>query len=185
MDALSFLKTRNSATRLIAPAPNDDEIAEMFSAASRAPDHGRLRPWRFLLVRDEALLSLGDLFAEAAQRRDSAVGEAELERFRQQPMRAPLIIVVITCLQDHPKIPVIEQQMSSACAAHGMLLATEALGYAGIWRTGVNAFDNYVKTGLALSANEEIGGFLYIGSRDGRSKPLPNLTMSDYVKDWR
>jgi len=185
MEALSLLTTRNSAAKLAAPGPSDSELAELFAAASRAPDHGRLRPWRFLLIRDNGLSALGDLFAEAALRREPTLGEPELARFRQQPLRAPLIIVVVACLQDHPKIPLIEQQLSAGCAAHGMLLAAEALGYAGIWRTGANAFDAHVMAGLGLSANEEVSGFLYIGSREGRAKPLPEIAMADYVKDWR
>ena len=185
MDALNLLKNRNSAAKLTSPAPNDQELAEVFSAAARAPDHGRLRPWRFLVIRGAGLTALGDLFAEAALLREPTLGESELERFRQQPLRAPLIIAVITCLQDHPKIPRIEQQMSAACAAHGVLLAAETLGYAGIWRTGANAFDAHVMSGLELSANEEITGFIYIGSRDGRAKPISELDMTDFVKIWR
>ncbi|WP_373096758.1 nitroreductase [Zhongshania sp.] len=185
MDALSLLKSRNSAAKLVGPGPTDEELTEVFAAATRAPDHGRLRPWRFLVISGANLMALGDLFADAALRREPTLGEPELERFRQQPLRAPLIVVVISCLQDHPKIPRIEQQMSAACAAHGILLAAEALGYAGIWRTGANAFDAHVMAGLELSANEEIAGFLYIGSRDGRGKPLPALESADFVKVWR
>ena len=185
MDALDLLKSRNSAAKLASPGPSEQELAEIFAAAMRAPDHSRLRPWRFLQIRGAGLSALGDLFAEAALHREPAIGEAELQRFRQQPLRAPLIIVVISCIQEHLKVPRIEQQMSAACAAHGILLATDALGYAGIWRTGSNAFDVHVMAGLGLSANEEIAGFIYIGSRDGRAKPLPALEMADYVKDWR
>ena len=185
MDALSLLKNRNSATKLTSPGPSDDELTELFAAAMRAPDHGRLRPWRFLVIRDAGLAALGELFAEAALLREPTLGEPELARFRQQPMRAPLIIVAIACLQDHAKIPRIEQQMSAACAAHGLLLASEALNYAGIWRTGANAFDAHVMAGLELSANEEICGYLYIGSRDGRAKPLAEIVATDYVKTWR
>jgi nitroreductase len=184
VDALSLLKSRNSAAKLIEPAPTDDELGELIAAAIRAPDHSRLRPWRFLSIRGDGLAALGDLFADAALRRDPTLGEAELARFRLQPLRSPLIIVVICCRQEHPKVPHIEQQMSAACAAHGILLAAEALGYAGIWRTGANAFDAHVMTGLSLSGNEEITGFLYIGSRDGRAKPLPTLEIKDFIKVW-
>jgi nitroreductase len=184
VDALNLLKNRNSAAKLVAPAPSDDELSELIAAALRAPDHSRLRPWRFLSIRGDGLTALGDLFADAALLRDPTLGEVELARFRQQPLRSPLIIVVITCLQEHPKVPRIEQEMSAACAAHGILLAAEAMAYAGIWRTGANAFDSHVKTGLGLSVNEEIAGFLYIGSRDGRAKPLPTLEVSDFIKVW-
>ncbi|WP_269619294.1 nitroreductase family protein [Zhongshania sp. BJYM1] len=185
MDAITLLKSRNSASRLCAPGPDDAALAEIFAAASRAPDHGRLRPWRFLLVREESLVSLGNLFAEAAKQRDPQVSESDCQRFRQQPLRAPCIMVVIARIEDHPKIPLIEQRMSAACAAYGALLAAEALGYAGIWRTGINAFDATVNNGLGLADNEEVTGFLYVGTRDGQAKPLPVIAQSDFMKEWR
>lgn len=185
MDALTLLKGRNSAARLCKPAPDDSDLAEIFSAASRAPDHGRLRPWRFLLVRGDALVKLGDLFASAAKQRDPDLSEDDCQRFRQQPLRAPLILIVIARLESHPKVPMIEQQISAACAAHGAMLAAEALGYAGIWRTGVNAFDQRVHSGLGLVHNEEISGFLYLGTRDGQAKPLPVMSQADFMKEWR
>lgn len=185
MDALTLLKSRNSAARLCAPGPDDNALAEIFASASRAPDHGRLRPWRFLLVRGDALSALGELFADAAQERDSSVSEADLLRCRQQPLRAPLILVVIACISEHPTVPRIEQQLSAGCAAYGALLAAEALGYAGIWRTGANAFDQIVHRGLDLESHEEISGFLYLGTRGGQSKPLPELAQTDFMKEWR
>lgn len=185
MDALTLLKSRNSTSKLCAPGPDDAALAEIFSAASRAPDHGRLRPWRFLVVRGDALATLGDVFADAAKERDPDLSDADAQRYRHQPLRAPLILVVIACIQDHPKIPVIEQQLSAGCAAHGALLAAEALGYTGIWRTGINAFDQFVNRGLGLESNEEVSGFLYMGTRDGQPKPLPILTQTDFMKDWR
>ncbi|MFT7403048.1 nitroreductase family protein [Zhongshania sp.] len=185
MDALTLLKSRNSAARLCAPGPDDNALAEIFACASRAPDHGRLRPWRFLIVRGDALSALGELFADAAQQRDANASEANLQRCRQQPLRAPLILVVIACINEHPTIPPIEQQLSAGCAAHGALLAAEALGYAGIWRTGANASDQVVRCGLNLESYEEISGFLYLGTQDGKSKPLPELAQTDFMKEWR
>lgn len=185
MDALTLLKGRNSASRLCAPGPDDKALADIFAAASRAPDHGRLRPWRFLLVREDGLLALGNLFADAAKQRDPAASESDCQRFRQQPLRAPLIMVVIARIEEHPKIPLIEQRLSAGCAAYGALLAAEALGYAGIWRTGVNAFDATVNHGLGLAENEEVSGFLYLGTRDGQAKPLPDIAQSDFMKEWR
>lgn len=185
MDALTLLKGRNSAARLCAPGPDDGALKDIFACASRAPDHGRLRPWRFLLVRGDALSALGELFVDAARQRDPSVSEADCQRFRQQPLRAPLIIVVIACIDKHSKIPIIEQQLSAACAAHGAELAAEALGYASIWRTGANAYDQVVSLGLGLQSHEEITGFLYMGTRDGQSKTLPVLAQTDFMKEWR
>ena len=185
MDALTLLKTRNSAAKLCGPGPKDEDLEEIFVAASRAPDHSRLRPWRFLVVRGESLSALGELFATAAMQRNRELSEADCQRFRLQPLRAPLILVVIACIKDHPKVPVIEQQLSAGCAAHGALLAAEALGYAAIWRTGENAFDPVVHKGLGLESHEEISGFLYMGTREGSAKPLPEMLPTDFMKEWR
>ena len=85
---------------------------------------------------------------------------------------------------EHPKVPRIEQWLSAGCAAHGLLQAAEAQGFAGIWRTGDAAFDRSVMDGLGLGADEEIVGFLYLGSRQGPAKPLPEMSVTDYVSQW-
>ena len=77
-----------------------------------------------------------------------------------------------------------EQRLSAGCAAHAILLAAEASGYAGIWRTGDAAFDRTVMTGLGLDAHEEIIGFLYLGTRDGQPKSIPQLDTADFVSSW-
>ena len=87
-------------------------------------------------------------------------------------------------LSAHPKVPPLEQRLSAGCAAHGVLLAAEALGYAGIWRTGDAAFDRNVMDGLGLGQDEEIIGFLYLGSRDGAAKSLPELHSAEFVTTW-
>ena len=87
-------------------------------------------------------------------------------------------------ISEHPKVPAVEQRLSAGCAAHSLLLAAEAQGYAGIWRTGDAAFDRRVMDALGLAANEEIIGFLYIGTRDGKTKSLPDLAHDDFVSQW-
>lgn len=181
---LPLLCTRNSAPRLCEPGPSPDELEQLFKAALRAPDHAWLRPWRFLCVEGERREALGELLKAALQQRDPAADAKALEKARLAPLRAPLVIVVVARLSDHPKVPHSEQRLSAGCAAHSILLAAEALGYAGIWRTGAAAFDPQVMTGLGLDATEEITGFLYLGSRDGPAKNLPNLDPEDFVRHW-
>ena len=184
MDALQLLQQRNSASKLAAPAPTESEMADVFAAAARAPDHARLRPWRFRVIEGDARARLGELYADAAKRRNPTLGEADLQRFRRQPLRAPMILVVSALVQAHPKVPKIEQLLSAGCAAHASLLALEALGYAAIWRTGDHAFDPQVMAGLGMQENEEVIGFLYVGSRDGAAKPLPAVAPNEFVEKW-
>ncbi len=184
MEALRLLQQRNSASKLCEPAPSTEELAEVFAAAARAPDHARLRPWRLRLIEGAARQRLGELYAAAAEERQPDIGAAELDKFRRQPLRAPMLLVVSALLKEHPKVPKVEQLLSAGCAAYACLLALEALGYAGIWRTGEHAFDRRVMAGMGMADNEEIVGFLYIGSRDGAAKPLPEIPASDFVETW-
>ena len=189
MDALTLLHSRNSAPKLTEPAPTGEALENMLKAALRAPDHARLQPWRFLTIQGEARARLGELFVGAEQLRLAAAGEPPMERdacdrLAAKALRAPLIIVVIAALKEHPKVPALEQLLSAGCAAHGILLAAHAQGYAGIWRTGGNAYDPEVKRGLGLSETEEIVGYLYLGTLDGGYKPLKNLPVEDFCQSW-
>lgn len=183
-ETLHFLQSRNSAPKLTEPGPGPAEMDEIFAAALRAPDHAWLRPWRFLVVTGERRAALGQVFAEALKARNPEADEAALAKTANAPLRAPTLVVVITRLSEHPKVPEVEQRQSAACAAHAILLATEASGYAAIWRTGDAAFDPNIQGALGLSDNEEITGFLYLGTREGKAKPLPQLDASDFVGNW-
>lgn len=182
---LELLLNRNSAAKLEAPAPSVDELKQIQQAAMRAPDHGRVRPWRFLTIQGEARNKMGALFVEAMLQDDPDTDQTALDKARNNPLRAPMIITVIANLQESDKAPDWEQMLSAGCAAHGILLACEALGYAGIWRTGPLAEHAHVTDGLGLKSNEKLIGFLYIGTRVGNAKPLPELHVSDFWQDWQ
>lgn len=183
-EILRFLQTRNSAPRLTAPAPSDAELEEIFRAALRAPDHAWLRPWRFITIAGERRAELGRVLEHCLRRRQPDADAAALEKARKAPLRAPLLVAVVVTLKEHPKVPHIEQRLSAACAAHAILLAAEALGYAGIWRTGAASFDRAVMTELGLADNEELAGFIYLGSRECGPKKLPVLDAANFVSSW-
>ena len=183
-DILRFLQNRNSAPRLTAPAPTDAEMVEIFQAALRVPDHAWLRPWRFLTIAGERRTEFGGLLAQALTLRDPGAEQNAIDRAAAAPLRAPLLVVVIARITEHPKVPPVEQRLSAGCAAQAVLLAAEALGYAGVWRTGDAAFDRFVMARLDLTATEEIIGFLYLGTRAGAAKPLPKLDTADFVSSW-
>jgi nitroreductase len=181
---IRFLQQRNSAPKLTEPAPSADELAQMFAVAMRAPDHARLRPWRFLTISGRRRQDLGVLLREALLLREPHAEPAALDKASCAPFRAPLIVVVITRFFEHPKVPPVEQRMSAACAAHGLLLAADALGYGAMWRSGKSSFDPHVQRGLGLAPGEEIAGFIYLGTREGPAKPLPDMQADDYVQAW-
>ncbi|KRS22552.1 nitroreductase [Alishewanella sp. WH16-1] len=177
MDALTLLTSRYSSPRLTEPAPSAEAMALIKRAAVQVPDHGALRPWRFVVVQGrEALVRLGDIFAEAAIEEDPTISLELQERARQLPLRAPMVIVCIAKITDHPKVPAAEQVQSTACAVMAMQQMAFALGYGGIWRTGAYTQYDYVKQAFELAADDEIVGFLYLGTPNGEA---PNRTPLD------
>lgn len=181
MDALNALLNRVSAPRLIAPAPDAVQREVLFRAALRAPDHGQLRPWRFLTVEGAALAQLGELFAQAlpADASPEAVSKA-----RAMPLRAPLLVVVIARVQAGSKVPAQEQVLAAGCAAHGILLAAHAQGVGAVWRTGEMAYNPQVAAGLGLGSDEQVIAFLYLGTPERELRAVPKLQVSDFVRAW-
>ncbi|MCL7944885.1 nitroreductase [Marinobacter sp. ATCH36] len=179
MDALL---NRSSEARVTAPAPDAQTLEKVFACAARAPDHALLRPWRYLVIEgDEALAALGDLFASTP---DADAPEKVREKLRANAMRAPMVIVGIACHQNHPKVPEIEQTMSAAVGMGYLLLALEAAGYGGMWRTGGLAYHPEVAKGLGLKDNEIITGFLYVGSVSSSKPTVPRPDQTEFVGRW-
>jgi len=183
MDALTALHGRVSENRLSEPAPTMAQREALFAAALRAPDHGWLRPWRFVCIEGAARDRLGDLFAKALLQKDPNTNSTALERARSLPLRAPLLVVVIARLHS-PRMPEIEQLLSAGCAAHAIVLAAHAQGIGAIWRTGELAYEAAVMQGLGLDEHERIVGFIYLGTVTGERRSPPLLNTADFVSDW-
>lgn len=168
MDALTLLTTRFSSARLTEPAPAGEVLENIKRAALQVPDHGNLKPWRFIIAEGRTALSrLGDIFAEAAVEDNPALANELIERARQLPLRAPMVIICIAKAVARAKIPLVEQQQSAACSVMAMQQAAFAQGFGGIWRTGTYAQLDYVKQALELGEDDEIVGYLYLGSQAG------------------
>lgn len=184
MDALTALHSRVSVSRLTEPAPDQATLDNMFRAAMRAPDHGLLRPWRFLILRGSALDRLGELFAQASLQDEPDLAPAKLDKLRSKPLRAPMIIVGVCSPRDHPKVPVFEQQLAAAAAIDNLLIAAHAQNIGAIWRTGPMASHDTVTRGLGLTSQESILGFIYLGTPDGPRRPLKQEDFIPYIQDW-
>jgi len=178
MDALEALHTRTATPRLTEPAPDDSDLDLILKAALRAPDHGMLRPWRFLVVEGKAREKLGQLFVDCLQPEQPE----EREKLLNSPLRAPLVIVAVATVKEHPKVPAIEQIGSMAAAIQNMTVAIHALGYGSIWRTGAVAYHPKVKEALGLKPTDEIVGYLYVGTPTFRDRPVPEHNLADYVE---
>jgi nitroreductase len=167
MDALEALNTRATAKTYGETAPTKEQLAIVLQAAVRAPDHGRLRPWRFMLVEGDQRRKLGEILAAAALRRVPGLSPGDLQRERDKAMRAPLIIIVACRIVPGTKIPVIEQILAAGSAAQNILLALHALGFAAAWKTGEGAYDPEVKRALGFAADDHLVGFIYTGGGAG------------------
>ena len=130
-----------------------------------------MRPWRFVIVRGAARVQLGEVFATCRRQRDPAANDAEIDKERAKPLRAPLVIVVAAhVVSRHPTVRTVDQVHAAAAAAQNILLACFDLGFGAMWLTGSNAHDPNVKRALGLLASDEIVGFLYVA----RSTPCPS-----------
>ncbi|HEY3566214.1 MAG TPA: nitroreductase family protein [Casimicrobiaceae bacterium] len=184
MDALQALTTRASPQALVAPAPDAATLERLFQAAIRAPDHGRLRPWRFMIIEGAARETFGDVLASALRRREPQVPEAALVKERAKPLRAPLIVVVAARVREHRGVPEVEQVVAAGAAAQNLLLAAHALGFGGFWRTGAAAYDDSVKRALGLSRQDAIVGFVYLGTPSGVPASPIASDVAPYVSHW-
>lgn len=182
MDALDLLLTRSSHMRLTEPAPAGDALKNILQAGVRVPDHACLSPWKFIVCSGDGLARLGDVFSRAAQQ--EGLSERDIARAPELPLRAPMVIVAATRYTEHPKVPKVEQIASTACAVQSMQMAAIAQGFDGIWRTGHYAQSQTVKLAMSLFDEDEIVGFLYLGTKMCDIPPKPVKDSGDFVEYW-
>lgn len=185
MTPLESLQRRVSIGKLQAPAPDEEQLEDLILAAVRAADHGNLTPWRFIAIRDQGLVKLGELFSEVAAVRKPAISPEEMQRFRSLPLRAPMIITVVAKVQSHPKVPDQEQLLSAGAAAQNLINAAFMMGLGAVWKTGDMAYDPLVEQALGLTSGEKIIGFLYIGTPAQAVGQPPVRNPEDFLSYWQ
>jgi len=182
VDALTLLLNRSSQPRLLEPAPSGDALENIMQAALRAPDHACLTPWRFVVCQGEGLNKLGSLFETSAIENDKS--QKEIDRAPQLPLRAPMVIVAIAQYKEHEKVPRVEQIASASCGVMAMQMAAVAQGFNGMWRTGSYAQCPVVKRGLGMSEEDELVGFLYLGTPAFEPAPKPERDTTAFFEHW-
>ena len=180
LSAIPLLTERVSHASLGLPGPSRGELDTIIRAGMRAPDHGMLRPWHFVIVEGERREALGVVLQKSLRLR-GVTDDAQLAKALKAPLRAPVIIAVLLQFKEHPKIERNEQIGSAAAATYAMSLAANALGFGSMWRTGVYATDPHVISALGGAEQDEVIGFLYLGTREGPSKLVPALDPEDYI----
>ncbi len=176
--AIDLLLSRRSgsAKAMGGPGPDESQLSDILKAGARAPDHGKLFPWRFIVFAGDGRARAGDILAAAA----SAEGERDkqVEEERARFLRAPVVIGVISAAREQHKIPVWEQELSAGAVCQNILVAATALGFVGQWVSEWYAYNPAVKHGLGLKAGERVAGFLYLGTAKDRLEERPRPDMA-------
>ncbi len=177
------------ADMLDLPIPNDEQLEQIIQAAVTAPDHGGIRPWRFVTIRGDARHKLGQVFCEAALAANPKLSESEQDLIKKKALRSPLILMVVAAVKPHPKVSADEQAYSAAAATQNVLLAANALGFGSIWLTGPFATSPVVCKKLGLKAEERIVAFVYLGTPSDRAHIAQKKIQSrprtaDFISDW-
>ncbi len=180
MDALQLLLNRRSVAKLSEPAPQGEALENIIKAGLRAPDHAGLTPWRFVISQGEGLQKLADILVAAAkaENKDNAI----IEKLTKAPFRAPMVITVIADVTPHEKVPPLEQYLSAGCAVQAMQMAAVAQGFQGFWRSGPMMFHPLVHKAFGLKKQDQIVGFLYLGSAESTPLKVPERELADYVE---
>jgi nitroreductase len=182
--SIAILLSRASIKGLGEPGPGDAELRTIFEAAARAPDHGKLRPWRFFVVRGDARRRLSDLFVAGVKRREPGATEAQVEKEREKPLRAPVTIAVVAKIVAGHKIPEIEQTLSAGAAAMNILNAVHALGFAAKWVTGANCYDPEFKRDFGLDGTDQLIGFIHVGTPTEKPAAAERPDAAEFVIEW-
>lgn len=181
----AYLASRRSGKPrdLAAPGPSMDQLTEMVSIAARTPDHGKLAPWRFIIVPDDKRQRLSNVITTAYLSEKPDAGRLEIEAQVQFATQAPALIVVMSAPKES-KIPLWEQELSAGAVCMNLLHAAHAMGFVGGWLTTWPAFNDDVRDAFG-GAHERIAGFIFIGtpSRELEERPRPEL--SDILSVWQ
>jgi nitroreductase len=180
----AFLATRRSGKprEMTAPGPDADQLRAILSAAMRVPDHGKLAPWRFVVIADRAAFAATLQNAFRASR--GTPDRADVEAIDQFARQAPTLIAVLSTTDPTSKIPLWEQQLSAGAACMAMVTAATAHGFVGSWITGWAAFDDRVRDALGGGPDDRIAGFIFIGSPTRALEERPRPVYDDIVRAW-
>ena len=179
--AISLLLSRRSgsAKTMGKPGPSKKQLDQILAAGGRAPDHGKLFPWRFIVFEGKGQERIGDILAEAMEADGERDKQVEEERVRF--LRAPVVVGVISRVREQHKIPVWEQELSAGAVCQNILIAATALGFVGNWLTEWYAYHPMVKERLGLKPGERVAGFIYIGTPTDALEERPRPEMGEIV----
>ena len=185
-ETLDLLETRRSvpANALVEPAPTAAELDRMLTIAARVPDHGKLAPWRFIVIEGEARVALGQKFAALLREIDSGAPDQRVEALANQFAQSALVVAVVSRAGPHVKIPEWEQQLSAGAVCMNLTIAANAMGFGAQWLTGWATYEPRAREILGLDAEERVAGFIHIGTPAERWADRPRPSLDDIVTRW-
>ena len=181
----AYLASRRSGKPrdLAAPGPSPEQLREIVALAARTPDHGKLAPWRFVIVPDAQREALATLIADAYRTEKPEAGRLEIEAMLQFARQAPALVVALSSPRKERPIPLWEQELSAGAATMNLLHAAHALGFAAGWLTGWAAYNDTVRDAFG-SADERIAGFVFIGTPGRELDERPRPALDDVLSTW-
>lgn len=182
---LTLLTTRRSGRprEMIAPGPDAAQLAAILAIATRTPDHGKLNPWRFVIVPNETRDALATLITTAYLAERPQAARLELESLTSFAHQAPALVVALFSPRESSKIPAWEQELSVGAACMNLLHAAHAQGFVGGWLTGWAAYSGAVRDAFG-AAPERIAGFFFIGSPSRELEERPRPDPGSVISTW-
>lgn len=179
-----FLTRRSTKPRdLVAPGPDNEQLRQILTAAMRTPDHGKLAPWRLVVVHEDQREKLAELLSAAYRAEKPDAGRLEIEAMVQFAHQAPALVVVLSSPVQASKIPLWEQELSAGAVCMNLLHAATALGFGGGWLTGWPSYNDQVRDAFG-EAHERIAGFLFLGTPSRALDERPRPDYFERVRDW-
>lgn len=182
-----FLANRRSAGKhtLSEPGPDRETLADILRVAARVPDHRKLEPWRFITITGSDRSAFADRLSEIALVSEVAKARGVgAETSRQLPLRAPVVVVVVSSPDHTHKTPVWEQELSAGAVCYNLLIAARAAGFGAVWLTDWISYDRDVDRLLGLADGERIAGYIYIGTPTADAPERPRPDMAAKVTPW-
>jgi nitroreductase len=183
---LDFLSTRRSIkiAELTEPGPNAQTLEAILHLGARVPDHGKLGPWRFIIVTGEARATLGQKIADQFRLANPKADPAQLQAERTRFERAPSVIAVVSAAAPHGKIPEWEQVLSAGALCHSIMLAARAYGYGAVWLSEWVAYDRAALAVLGVSETEKLAGYIYIGTPSAAPIERQRPDVASRIRAW-
>ncbi|WP_296403941.1 nitroreductase [Psychrobacter sp.] len=183
---INWIKSRRSIGNLTIPAPKHHQVEAAIECAMTAPDHKKLQPWRFIVTEGQQRHAFGRALLAAAQAKAVLEGtdldERTADKTLKMPLRAPMIITVVTNMKYHEKVPQFEQLLSAGAAVQNLLLALKAQGFSTVWRTGPLANEPEVKRYFNVGDEDYVIAFVYVGSSHCTMPTREDIDTTEFIK---